>query len=323
VAYAPVVAPDLRIDRDALRGILRAHRSATPRLFAYPAQSNYSGVQHPLELVAEAQERGWDVLLDAAAFIPTNRLDLRAVRPDFVVASFYKIFGYPTGVGCLLARRERLAALQRPWFAGGTVEIASVGLRRHVLHDGPAAFEDGTVDYLNLPAITTGLAHVARVGRDAIHDRVGALTEWLLDELAVLRHRNGTPVVRVLGPATTQERGGTVTFMVHGVDGASIDGHVVESLANACGISLRSGCFCNPGAAEAALGIDPLVVSPWFERGATYAELRDGMRDRGTVVAAVRVSFGTASNFADAYRLTRFLAGFVDRDALEALRVHR
>jgi len=37
------------------------------------------------------------VLLDAAAFVPTNRLDLRVVTPDFVAISFYKMFGYRPG----------------------------------------------------------------------------------------------------------------------------------------------------------------------------------------------------------------------------------
>ena len=78
------------------------------RLFAYPAQSNFSGVQHPLDWIPLAQERGWDVLLDAAAFTPTNRLDLDRWKPDFVSQSFYKMFGYPTGVGCLIAARLRL-----------------------------------------------------------------------------------------------------------------------------------------------------------------------------------------------------------------------
>ena len=61
------------------------------------AQSNFSGVQHPLEWIATAQARGWDVLLDAAAFVPTNRLNLSHVRPDYVALSFYKMFGHPTG----------------------------------------------------------------------------------------------------------------------------------------------------------------------------------------------------------------------------------
>jgi len=87
-------------------------------LLAYPAQSNFSGVQHPLDWIAEAQRRGWDVLLDAAAFVPTNRLDLSRWHPDFVDLSFYKMCGYPTGIGCLIARKSALDKLRPPWYAG-------------------------------------------------------------------------------------------------------------------------------------------------------------------------------------------------------------
>ncbi len=45
------------------------------------------------------------MILDGAAFVPTSRLDLSAWTPDFVAISFYKMFGYPTGIGALLARR--------------------------------------------------------------------------------------------------------------------------------------------------------------------------------------------------------------------------
>src|SRR5205814_10379577 len=75
---------------------LDAAPGSGPRLFAYPAQSNFSGVEHPLSLVEVARARGYDVLLDAAAFVATNRLDLQAVSPEFVAVSFYQVFGYPT-----------------------------------------------------------------------------------------------------------------------------------------------------------------------------------------------------------------------------------
>ncbi len=100
----PVVTPDLRIDRDAATAALATDK-ASPGLFAFPAQSNFSGVRHPLALVSQARAAGWHVLLDAAAFVPTSPLDIAAVGPDFVCVSFYKMFGYPTGVGCLIARR--------------------------------------------------------------------------------------------------------------------------------------------------------------------------------------------------------------------------
>jgi molybdenum cofactor sulfurtransferase len=96
VTYVPVAPPELRADQAEFTSSLALSRSSPSgahQLFAYPAQSNFSGVQHPLEWIAEAQSQGWDVLLDAAAFVPSNRLDLSQWRPDFVSLSFYKMFG--------------------------------------------------------------------------------------------------------------------------------------------------------------------------------------------------------------------------------------
>ncbi len=269
--YAPLRGPELRLDSDALDRELR-RPSAGPGLFAYPAQSNLSGVQHPLDWIERARDHGWDVLLDAAAFVPTNRLDLDRWRPDFVSLSFYKLFGYPTGIGCLIARRQALGRLRRPWFAGGTINIVSVAADGHDWMDGEAGFEDGTLNFLGLPAVDIGLRYLASVGVDAIHGRVGMLTGQLLDQLAELRHSNGAPVIRLYGPRTLRARGGIVAFNVLDPNGGVLDYHAVERAANQSMISLRSGCFCNPGASEAALGLTlDMLVPPLRERCAADA----------------------------------------------------
>ena len=229
-------------------------------LFAYPAQSNFSGVQHPLTWVDQAQAAGWDVLLDAAAFVPTSRLDLGAVKPEFVTLSWYKMFGYPTGIGCLLARRDALARLRRPWFSGGTVWGASVQDGFHRLADDETAFEDGTVNFLSIPDVTTGLDWISGIGIDLIHRRVGYLTGWLLGRLARLKHGNGAPLVRLYGPADGEARGGTVAFNFLDPNGALVDERAVARDASAAGISVRTGCFCNPGAWEQAFGLTGQVV---------------------------------------------------------------
>lgn len=132
VSYVPLVPPDLCVNETYLHRMLAQARSGQSNLFAYPAQSNVSGVQHPLDWIAYAQEQGWDVLVDCAAFVPSNRLDLSVWHPDFVPLSFYKMLGYLTGVGCLLARRSALAKLRRPWFAGGTITLSSAS--SHIGH---------------------------------------------------------------------------------------------------------------------------------------------------------------------------------------------
>lgn len=318
ITYVPVLPPELRIDAARLEPLLDAAETGGDHLFAYPAQSNFSGVQHDLAWIERAQARGWDVLVDAAAFAPTNRLDLARWQPDFVSLSFYKIFGYPTGVGALIARRAALQKLRRPWFAGGTITIASVQGDGYYLEEGEAAFEDGTIDYLNIPAVAIGLDHIAAVGVETIHERVSCLTGWLLEQRRALQHSNGAPLIHLYGPADTHRRGGTVTINFFDPDGHLIDYRDVEAAANARTISLRTGCFCNPGAGEQAHGLTREDLAGCFghEERMSFEEFITVMHGKAKdAVGAVRVSVGVASNFADVYRFLAFARTFIDQKA--------
>jgi selenocysteine lyase/cysteine desulfurase len=320
VSYAPLTRPDLRIDMAAMDTLLAQADRAHTNLMAFPAQSNFSGVKHPLMLVASARAAGWHVLLDAAAFVPTNRLDLNAVAPDFVVLSFYKMFGYPTGVGCLLVRNETLKALRRPWFGGGTVNFATVQGRMHVLSSGEAGFEDGTLNYLSIPAVEIGLKHLQKVGMETIQTRVHCLTGWLITELLALRHSNGRPMVRLYGPANMLQRGGTITLNLYDQEAHLVDYRRVEELAAQKNISLRTGCFCNPGAGETAEDLSEDDMRAGLAAAGADINLQrflHVMQERGGKSAgAIRVSMGLASNFADVQRFLSFVTGLRDQTAL-------
>ena len=323
VAYAGLTRPALRVDMPALQAQLAAPAGTAgtaPRLLAFPAQSNFSGVKHPLLLIEEAQARGWQVLLDAAAFVPTNPLDLQQLSPDFVVMSFYKMFGYPTGVGCLLVKNETLPLLKRPWFGGGTVNFATVQGRMHVLSAGEAGFEDGTLNYLSIPAVEIGLKHLQRVGMDTIQAHVNQLTGDLLQQLMALQHSNGRPMVRLYGPAHMQQRGGTVTMNLYDPEGHLVDYRRVEELASEQGISLRTGCFCNPGAGEAAEGIEEADLHGGVAEVGHQINLPRFLQylqdNGGKSAGAIRVSLGLASNAADVERFLVFAASFRDQTAL-------
>jgi selenocysteine lyase/cysteine desulfurase len=314
VEYVGLTAPDLRVSETGLFAALSRGHGARPGLLVYPAQSNFSGVQHPLSWVHRAQASGYDVLLDAAAFVPTNRLDLGVIRPEFVTVSWYKVFGYPTGVGCLLARRDALARLRRPWFSGGTIWGVSVQGRWHRPLDDERAFEDGTLNYLAIPDVHVGLNWVNDIGIDRIHDRVRCLTGWLLTSLGRLKHSDGTPMIRLYGPDSLVARGGNVAFNFLDPAGRLVDERAVERDASAAGISLRTGCFCNPGAAEWAFRLTKKDVrGPWWAGllGRTGL-LRQGAMRRGISTVddylemiglptggAVRVSLGLASTLTD------------------------
>lgn len=313
VTYIPVLPPDLRADVSSLTSGLKLSRSGSHNLFAFPAQSNFTGVQHPLEWIALAQEQGWEVLLDAASFAPSNRLDLSRWHPDFVDISFYKIFGYPTGTGCLLARKRAFQKLRRPWYSGGTITFSSVLGDGHYLTPGPAGFEDGTVNYLSLPAVEVGLKYIESVGIEMIHTRVMCLTGWLIAQLLGLRHSNGRPVVQLYGPPNTHRRGGTIQVNFFDPEGNMFDCTDVERLANDQRISLRAGCHCNPGAREVALGFtqEELAVCFTDKDRITFEQFLHVID--GKTTGALRASIGLATNFADVFKYMEFAKTFIDR----------
>ena len=316
VRYIPLMLPELRVDEGQLSQALAERETGKNNLFAYPAQSNFSSVKHPLAWVEKAQSMGWDVLLDAAAFAPTNRLDLGKVKPDFVSLSFYKIFGYPTGIGALIAKRTALGKLQKPWFAGGTITVASVQGDKFYLAEGHAAFEDGTLDFLNIPAIEIGLRYIEAIGIEKIQTRVRCLTGWLLRHLVALRHSTGMPLAKLYGPTGMEDRGGAVTANFYNKQGQPIDHRLVEELANEHRISLRTGCFCNPGAGELALGIsrvelDVCFHGPGHEQRLSIDDFRSCINGKSS--GAVRISVGPVSNFADIEAFLRFAAELLDQ----------
>lgn len=190
--------------------------------------------------------------LAAAAYVPTNRLDLSVVQPDFACVSFYKMFGFPTGVGALLARREALSELNRE----------------------------------------------------------------LLDILSGATHRGGAPLVEIYGPRSPEARGGTAAFNVLDAGGGVVPYGVVEREASEEGISLRGGCFCNPGVAEVAFGLPAGRMAECFQStdrgGFTLPGLAECL-DYAVPVGALRASVGIATNGADLERLRRFLEALASR----------
>ena len=308
--YSPVRIEDLRIDEKLLDKYLHAHSGKRNKLFAFPAQSNVSGVKHSLGWVSRAQSLGWDVLLDAAAFVPSSRLDLRRVQPEFVSMSFYKIFGYPTGLGALFIKKTVFDKLHKQWFAGGTVKFVSVSSDNFFLAENYERFEDGTLNYLGIPALKIGFEHINHIGIDTINKRVELLTGWLLENMQALRHRNGTALVNVFGPKDTQSRGGTIIFNVFDDQGKALPYLEVEADANAANISLRTGCFCNPGIDEINNCISTEELAGYFTSHSS-GNFADMITALGRMRGAIRISVGLATNFIDVFRFVTFLQRYL------------
>ncbi len=311
IEYLPL---NRELRAENLESLLPTVDRSQPHLFAFPAQSNFSGVKHCLDWVELAHSRGYDVLLDAAAYVPTNRLSLREIHPDFVCVSFYKMFGFPTGVGALLIRREMISKLQRPWFGGGTVKFVSTQNKVHLLSTSGEGFEDGTPNYLSIAAIATGLDFLDQVGMENINAHVAGLTDQLMKGLLELHHSNGHPLIRFYGPRNMTMRGGTLAFNLTTPDDRLVEARIIEQKANTENISVRTGCFCNPGAAEFAFNYLPDDAYQCFSTISpeqfTVQQFSTCMNDMP--IGAVRASAGIATNEHDVQRLVAFIETFID-----------
>lgn len=112
------------LERSDLLNARNVDDVAANSLIVFPAQCNFNGFKYPLELIHRLQGKTNYVCLDAASFVGTNYLDLNKYRPDFVCMSFYKIFGYPSGLGALLVSKRGEPMLQKRYYGGGTVKIS-------------------------------------------------------------------------------------------------------------------------------------------------------------------------------------------------------
>ena len=92
----------------------------------------------------------------------------------------------------------------------------------------------------------------------------------------------------------------TVNFIDR--NGNAIDHRTIESEAGKNNISLRTGCFCNPGAGEIALGISRVELDVCFTQPGHESRLSlDDFRlcIDGKNSGAVRISIGLVTNFQD------------------------
>mmetsp|Transcript_26209 Transcript_26209/g.60715 ORF Transcript_26209/g.60715 Transcript_26209/m.60715 type:complete len:541 (-) Transcript_26209:152-1774(-) len=246
-------------------------------LFAYPAEENFAGQIFPLRWASQIGSRKgglrtWRVLLDAAKFTASHPLNLTEARADFVTLSFYKLFGYPTGVGALIIRQETAFELKKHYWGGGSVSLAGAGRTDTddlKVFKGRIAerFEDGTLAFLGIASLKHGFQALERVGgMVAIEQHTSALASELHRLLTRLRHRNGAPVIAMYSRDRGADekgrlvQGPIVNFNVLRADSTLISHIEVMATAAEAGIHIRAGMHCNPGAATTILGLPPEAI---------------------------------------------------------------
>ena len=285
-------------------------RRAARNLLAFPAQSNFSGVQHPLDWIATAHERG----LGRAA----RRRRVRADQPARLSARAPRLRRGLLLQDLRLPDRRRLRCsrgatalrrLQRPWFAAAPSPSPPSRATVTAAARRTAGFEDGTVDYLGSPPSRSACGTSSGSASTRSSARVrGArrLAARRAARPAPRRRPPGDPHPRAR--ATWDRAAATIAFNFLHPDGRVVDERCVDASPR------RTASRCGPGAsATRARGRRPSRSRgpPWSsadfdDRAGIDAYLgRVGMASGG----AVRVSLGIVSNFADVCRFLAFARG--------------
>ncbi|KAF9073022.1 hypothetical protein BDP27DRAFT_1417491 [Rhodocollybia butyracea] len=135
----------------------------------------------------------------------------------------------------------------------------------------PESFEDGTINYLLLPAITSGLRLLSTY-LPYLPLRLHCLLHYLISEITQIRHHGGDGdmerglrVCQVLSRKpmktlqslgeTDDETGAIIACIFVDEAGKPFPLSFIAHSAAQEGISLRTGCMCNPGGTRALLGI--------------------------------------------------------------------
>jgi cysteine desulfurase/selenocysteine lyase len=256
------VTPEGRLDLSNIDELI----TDRTRLVAVTHQSNVTGVIPPVaEIARRAHERGALVVVDGAQSAPHQVVDVAALGADFFAFSSHKMVG-PSGIGVLWGRRELLEAMP-PYVTGGSM-IEVVRMEASTFLPPPERFEAGVPPAAQAVGLAAACDYLDALGMANVVAHEEALTAHALEAITAI------PGVRVLGPLSTQDRGGAVAFEVD-----DIHPHDVGQVLDELGIAVRTGHHC-AWPLHRALGVQASTRATFYLYN-THGEvdaLADGIR---------------------------------------------
>src|SRR3954451_5786742 len=201
------------------------------KVVAFAHVSNVLGTINPVaEIAARARAAGALSVVDGAQGVPQLPVEIPLLGVDFYAWTGHKALG-PTGVGVLHGRAEILTEM-RPWLGGGHM-IARVERDSSTWTELPWKFEAGTDAIAEAIGLGAAVDSLASVGMERVRAHERELTARALEGLA------GIEGVRVVGPASADDRGGVVSFAVEGMHPND-----VADLLNRDNVCVRAGHHC-------------------------------------------------------------------------------
>jgi cysteine desulfurase / selenocysteine lyase len=221
------VTPEGRLDLSNIDELINDRT----KVVAITHQSNVTGTIPPVgEIARLAHARGALVVADGAQSVPHQQVDVSDFGPDFLAFSAHKMLG-PSGIGVLWGRRELLEAMP-PYVSGGSM-IEVVHMESTTFLPPPERFEAGVPPTAQAVGLAAACDYLDGLGMANVVAHEEALTAHGLERLSA------NPGVRILGPLSTEDRGGALSFVVDGIHPHDV-GQVLDEL----GIAVRTGHHC-------------------------------------------------------------------------------
>lgn len=224
--FIPITA-DFRLDMNKAREFI----TSKTKIVSVTHVSNVLGTINPIkELAALAHEVGAVMIVDAAQSVPHMPIDVKDLNCDFLAFSGHKMCG-PTGIGVLYGKKELLETMS-PFLYGGDM-IKEVTFKQSTWNDLPWKFEAGTPHIAGAVGLAAAISYLQKIGLENIQQQELELTRYALQQLSSL------PGIKLIGPASPEERGAVFSFTVEGMHP-----HDVSELLDQANICVRGGHHC-------------------------------------------------------------------------------
>ena len=221
------VTPEGRLDLDDIDTLI----TGRTKIVAVTHQSNVTGTIPPVaEIARAAHEKGALVLADGAQSVPHQPVDVAALGVDFLAFSGHKMLA-PYGIGVLFGRAEVLEEMP-PFLTGGSM-IEVVRMEGSTFMPPPQRFEPGVPPAAQAVGLAAACDYLSALGMANVAAHEESLTAYALDTLGAIGG------VRILGPLTTKDRGGAVSFDVQ-----DVHPHDVGQILDEFGVAVRADHHC-------------------------------------------------------------------------------
>jgi cysteine desulfurase/selenocysteine lyase len=221
------VTPEGRLDTDDIDTLI----TGRTKIVAVTHQSNVTGTIPPVaEIARAAHEQGALVLADGAQSVPHQPVDVAALGVDFLAFSGHKMLA-PYGIGVLFGRAEVLEEMP-PFLTGGSM-IEVVRMEGSTFMPPPQRFEPGVPPAAQAVGLAAACDYLSALGMANVAAHEESLTAYALDTLGAIGG------VRILGPLTTKDRGGAVSFDVQ-----DVHPHDVGQILDEFGVAVRADHHC-------------------------------------------------------------------------------